>query len=116
MKKLKCKRIVNKNWDLFLEFLIERLKENKKISENQMLDGLIIGMICNYEKLTKEFFFSYDIDDIGSLFDKTISNIKQIGIWLFRNDETINELFKEYKKVNKSVKSNSENSEEYKFV
>lgn len=112
MKSLKCKKIVNKNWDMFLEFLFERVKNNNAISENSMLDGLIIGMILNYEMLTKEFFFSYDKDEIGSLFDKTITNIKQIGIWLFNNDEELNKLFKKYKKERNKSKPIMKNTED----
>lgn len=46
------KKIKSKNdFDNLLKILIDRVKNNKPISDNNMLDGMIIGFISAHKKI-----------------------------------------------------------------
>ena len=88
----KLSELVNtsKRFDNFLNLLTDRIINNKPISDNSMLDGAIISMILSKKIFVKDLLLKRDM---GRVLDGTISQLKQIVIWVNNNEEELITIF-----------------------
>ena len=89
----KLSELVNtsKRFDKFLNLLTDRIINNKPISNNSMLDGAIISMILSKKIFVKDLLLKRDM---GRVLDGTISQLKQIVIWINNNETELIKIFK----------------------
>ena len=89
----KLSELVNtsKRFDKFLNLLTDRIINNKPISDNPMLDGAIISMILSKKIFVKDLLLKRDM---GRVLDGTISQLKQIVIWINNNETELIKIFK----------------------
>lgn len=89
----KLSELVNtsKRFDKFLNLLTDRIINNKPISDNSMLDGAIISMILSKKIFVKDLLLKRDM---GRVLDGTISQLKQIVIWINNNETELIKIFK----------------------
>ena len=89
----KLSELVNtsKRFDTFLNLLTDRIINNKPISDNPMLDGAIISMILSKKIFVKDLLLKRDM---GRVLDGTISQLKQIVIWINNNETELIKIFK----------------------
>ena len=81
LKKIKSK----KDFEKFSKILSERMKDGNPISDNPMIDGMIIGFI-----LTTKFALDLFLQkDMGSVLDGTIQKLEQIVIWCTNNEDEL---------------------------
>jgi hypothetical protein len=85
LKKIKSK----KDFDKFIKVLSQRMKDNNPISDNPMIDGMVIGFILT-TKFSKDLFLQKEMD---SVLDGTIQKLEQIVIWCNRNEDVLCDLF-----------------------
>jgi hypothetical protein len=88
MEKFRKKVNTPKRYQKFCQMLVERLKQNQAISENPMLDGMIIGLILT-TKFSQDLFLD---KEMGNVLDGTIQKLEQIAIWVCENEEKLLEL------------------------
>ena len=74
--------------------LMNRLLINSPISNNGMLDGLIIGFIVNKDKYV---FSLLRNQNLGRVLDGTIQQLEQIVIWMINNQDSLCQIMKEEK-------------------
>ena len=88
----KLSELVNtsKRFDKFLNLLTDRIINNKPISDNSMLDGAIISMILSKKIFVRDLLLKRDM---GRVLDGTISQLKQIVIWVNNNEEELITIF-----------------------
>lgn len=93
------KTIKNRDdFNRFLEILMDRIKSNEPISDNGMLDGMIIGFIFSNTKVAQDLFLS---KEMGNLLDGTIQKLEQIVIWVVNNETILCDILnKHYEKSN----------------
>ena len=91
MEKLSYLVNTSKRFDKFLNLLTDRIINNKPISDNSMLDGAIISMILSKKIFVKDLLLKRDM---GRVLDGTISQLKQIVIWINNNETELIEIFK----------------------
>lgn len=85
MKRLQKKIKTKADFEKFTEKLGERMKNNKPISENPMIDGMVIGFI-----LTTKFAIDLFLNkDMGRVLDGTIQKLEQIVIWCTNNEDEL---------------------------
>ena len=89
----KLSELVNtsKRFDKFLNLLTDRIINNKPISDNSMLDGAIISMILSKKIFVRDLLLKRDM---GRVLDGTISQLKQIVIWINNNETELIKIFK----------------------
>ena len=89
----KLSELVNtsKRFDKFLNLLTDRIINNKPISNNPMLDGAIISMILSKKIFVKDLLLKMGT---GGVLDSTISQLKQIVIWINNNETELIKIFK----------------------
>ena len=90
----KLSELVNtsKRFDKFLNLLTDRIINNKPISNNPMLDGAIISMILSKKIFVKDLLLKMEL---GRVLDGTISQLKQIVIWINNNETELIKIFNE---------------------
>ena len=90
----KLSELVNtsKRFDNFLNLLTDRIINNKPISNNPMLDGAIISMILSKKIFVRDLLLKRDM---GRVLDGTISQLKQIVIWINNNETELIKIFNE---------------------
>jgi len=76
------------DFDRMSKILSERVKYGQSISENAMLDGMIIGFILTTD-FTLDVFLG---EDLGRVLDGTMQKLEQIVIWTLNNKNIINKL------------------------
>ncbi len=81
LKKIKSKD----DFDKFCKSLVERINNGNSISDNPMMDGMIIGFILT-TKVTKDFFLQREL---GSLLDGTIQKLEHIVMWCSDNEDEL---------------------------
>ena len=91
MEKLSDLVNTSKRFDKFLNLLTDRIINNKPISDNSMLDGAIISMILSKKIFVKDLLLKRDM---GRVLDGTISQLKQIVIWINNNETELIKIFK----------------------
>ena len=91
MEKLSYLVNTSKRFDKFLNLLTDRIINNKPISDNSMLDGAIISMILSKKIFVKDLLLKRDM---GRVLDSTISQLKQIVIWINNNETELIKIFK----------------------
>ena len=90
MRKL-LKFFKSKNdFDKFSRILSERIKDGDSISDNPMIDGMIIGFILT-TKFSSDLFLQ---KDIGRVLDGTMQKLEQIVIWCSNNEDKLCEILK----------------------
>ena len=81
LKKIKSKE----DFDNFSKILSERIKNNKPISNNPMVDGMVIGFI-----LTTSFSIDLFLQkEMGVVLDVSLQKLEQIVIWCTNNEEEL---------------------------
>lgn len=90
MKKIFKKFKTKEDFDKFCEILVIRINENKPISYNSMLDGLVIGFI-----LTSSYAKDYFLQRFQEIPDKGMQEIEQINIWIANNKKAVLEILKQ---------------------
>ena len=81
IKKIKSKE----DFDRMVNILLERVKSNQPISDNGMIDGLIIGFLYSTS-------FAMDLftdKEMGRVLDGTLQKLEQITIWLTNNEDEL---------------------------
>lgn len=91
MEKLSYLVNTSKRFDKFLNLLTDRIINNKPISDNSMLDGAIISMILSKKIFVRDLLLKRDM---GRVLDGTISQLKQIVIWINNNETELIKIFK----------------------
>ena len=91
MEKLSYLVNTSKRFDKFLNLLTDRIINNKPISDNSMLDVAIISMILSKKIFVKDLLLKRDM---GRVLDGTISQLKQIVIWINNNETELIKIFK----------------------
>lgn len=91
MEKLSYLVNTSKRFDKFLNLLADRIINNKPISDNSMLDGAIISMILSKKIFVRDLLLKRDM---GRVLDGTISQLKQIVIWINNNETELIKIFK----------------------
>ncbi len=85
MEKLLKKFKSKEDFDKFSKLLSERMKANKPISDNPMVDGMVIGFI-----LTTSFALDLFLQrDMGRVLDGTIYKLKYIVNWCTNNEDEL---------------------------
>lgn len=92
MKKLKKIISSKEEFETFKNILIQRIIDNKPISNNSMLDGFVISFIT-YNKFVYDLF-NYDFDELQNVFDGTMQQLEQTVIWIINNQETLCKILK----------------------
>lgn len=72
--------------EILINKLILRVKENNPISDNSMLDGMIIGWIVKYKSCFNDLVFN---NYLGRHLDSTIQKLEQITIWVLNNEKRL---------------------------
>ncbi len=80
-----------KDFDNMLMILSNRVSSNKPISNNGMLDGVIIGLMFANTRFTLDIFLG---KNMGRMMDGTIQQIKQIYTWLRENEDALCDIIK----------------------
>lgn len=86
MEKIRKKITTKKRFDRMLNMLVTRISENKPISNNAMLDGMIIGLMLSTETFTRDLFLDREM---GRVLDGTIQKLEQIAIWTCNNEDEL---------------------------
>ncbi len=83
------KLIRNKaQFDYFLEILLNRIKNNQPISDNPMLDGMIISFIA-YNGFALDLILN---KEMGHVLDGSLQQLEQIVIWMCNNESKLCEI------------------------
>jgi hypothetical protein len=75
----------------FIDKLIVRVKENNPISDNPMIDGMIIGWMLKYKTCLEDMIVTQY--HLGRLLDSTIQKLEQITIWITNNEDKLIEIY-----------------------
>lgn len=75
---------------LFVDKLIERVKNNNSISDNGMLDGFMIGLIHSNAGYIWALLFTEM--ELPPMSDNSIQQCEQCVIWIINNEEILNKL------------------------
>ena len=75
---------------LFIDKLIERVKNNNPISDNGMLDGFMIGLIHSNSGYVWGLLFTEM--DLPPMSDNQIQQCEQCIIWIINNEDRLNKL------------------------
>lgn len=86
MKKIRRKIKSAEAYDKMLGILCDRVKDNKPISKNGMLDGLIIGFLVSSKRFALDLFLDREM---GSVLDGTIQRLEHIITWVSDNEEEL---------------------------
>lgn len=86
MEKIRKKVNTKKRFDKMLNILSERIKTNQPISDNGMLDGMIIGFMFSTESFTRDLFLN---KEMGRVLDGTLQKLEQIVIWCSNNEDEL---------------------------
>ncbi len=81
-KKIKTK----KDFDSFVNNLLIKVKSNEPISDNPMLDGLIVGFIVSTHSFTLDLLLD---KEMGNVLDGTLQKLEQIAIWMNNNENAL---------------------------
>jgi hypothetical protein len=87
MKKIQNKIQTLEDFDKLMKILSDRVKENKPISDNSMLDGMIIGFMFSTYKFSRDLIL--DTFNNQHILDGTLQKLENIAIWLSNNEEEI---------------------------
>ena len=87
MKKIQNKIQTLEDFDKLMKILSDRVKENKPISDNPMLDGMIIGFMFSTYKFSRDLIL--DTFNNQHILDGTLQKLENIAIWLSNNEEEI---------------------------
>jgi hypothetical protein len=85
MKKLRKLIKDSDGFNHLTEMLIASVKENRSISDNPMLDGMIIGFILSTP--SSEYLFTDS--EMGSLLDGTIQKLEHVATWVTNNEDEL---------------------------
>ena len=88
MKRLQEKIVTKEDFKYMMEILSERVKTNKSITDNGMLDGMIIGLMLTTE-FTEYLFLG---KELGRVLDGTMQKLEQIAIWSLNNHDQLDKL------------------------
>lgn len=75
---------------LFIDKLIERVKNNEPISDNGLLDGFIIGLIHSNSGYIWGLIFTEQV--VPPMSDNTIQQCEQCIKWMINNEDKLNKL------------------------
>ena len=89
MEKIKNKIKSKETFDKMMKVLIERIQNNKPISDNPMLDGMIIGFIVSTNSFTRDLFMN---KFLGNVLDGTLQKLEHIVIWVTDNEDKLIEI------------------------
>jgi len=86
MKSLRKKIKSKADFNNLLSTLSERIKLNQPISDNGMLDGMIIGLMLT----TYDFTLDLILDkEMGAVLDGTLQKLEQICTWIVNNENEL---------------------------
>ena len=89
MKKLLEKIKTEKELAIFKKKLFEKVKQNSSISNNPMIDGVVIGFILT-TGLADDLFLQ---EEIGVVLEGSLQKLEQIIIWCTNNEEKLCNMF-----------------------
>jgi hypothetical protein len=89
MEKIRNKIKSKETFDKMMKVLIERIQNNKPISDNPMLDGMIIGFIVSTNSFTRDLFMN---KFLGNVLDGTLQKLEHIVIWVTDNEDKLIEI------------------------
>ena len=90
MKKL-LKKIKNKeDYDRLCSILSQRISLNLPISDNAMIDGMVIGFILT-TKFSQDMFLK---KHMGNVLDGTMQKLENIIVWCENNEDSLINLLK----------------------
>lgn len=89
MKKLLEKFKSKDDFDKFCQILADRIRNNEAISDNPMLDGMVISLI-----LTTNFAIDLFLQiEMGAALDGTRQKLEHIATWCSNNEDILCNLF-----------------------
>lgn len=86
MEKIREKIKTRKDFECFLQILVDRIRDNKPISDNPMLDGLVIGFMLSTETFTRDLILE---KEMGHVLDGTLQKLEHIVTWILNNETVI---------------------------
>ena len=92
MNKIQKKIKSKKDFDKMMAILSERVNINNPISDNGMLDGLIIGFIFSTGMFALDLFLK---KNTGRVLDGTLQKLEYIVIWVTNNEDAILKILKD---------------------
>lgn len=84
------------DFDKFSSILANRMKNNKSISDNPMIDGLVIGFILTSGSYVRDLFLGYEIE---RLLDSSIQKLELIIIWILNNEDELCNIISDYQNL-----------------
>jgi hypothetical protein len=75
-----------------IEILLKRAKKNKPISENGMIDGIIIGWMISTETFVIDLFLDRDM---GRVLDGTMQKLEQIAVWVVSVEDKLCSIYED---------------------
>jgi hypothetical protein len=90
MDKLLSKIKSTEDFKRFCEVLTKRMEDGDPISDNAMIDGMVIGFILTSGICVEEYFLQ---KHIGRLWDGTIQKLENIIIWCTNNEEKLCDVY-----------------------
>lgn len=73
-----------------IDKLVLRVKNNEALSDNPMLDGMMIGWWIKNENILSTLILTED--NVGRLFDGTMQQLEQVTLWILNNEDKLIEL------------------------
>lgn len=92
MEKIRGKIKSKNGFDTLVKALVERVKQNDPVSDNAMLDGLIVGFLLSTKSFSLDLFLG---NQMGRVLDGTMQKLEQIAIWTINNEDELCRLIDE---------------------
>jgi hypothetical protein len=73
-----------------MELLVRKIHEGDAVSDNSMLDGMIIGFMLSTERFTCDLFLN---KDMGCVLDGTMQRLEHIAYWVCENEVELCRIF-----------------------
>ena len=91
MKKIRKLIKTNDDFQKLLDILINRVKNNIPISNNDMMDGLTISFMITKDRFTRDLFLN---NHLGNVLDGTMQQLELIVIWVTNNEDALCNIYK----------------------
>lgn len=91
-KLLKCVKSIE-DFNVLVDILVKRVSDKKPISDNGMLDGMIVGFILS-TKFSVDLFLG---NEMGHVLDGTLQKLEHILMWVKNNESELSCIFNESK-------------------
>jgi hypothetical protein len=70
-----------------IDKLVLKVKNNQPISDNPMLDGMMIGWWIKNEIILSTLILTED--NVGRILDGTMQQLEQVTLWILNNEDKL---------------------------